>query len=286
MAGNPYHDAAGKFCAKETAIESYENEMADAVENDEFQRYSRLKKDYESMMIEADPQSEVAQKALKRDYGTFAQKVRSDTVKKTDRQQRKIEKRFAKSENNRQKLADRFDNEMEKYKKKGYSEESAIKAMKQTNFNWSNNVDDLNLYHPDRIVKPVGKFKEVPASQVKEGDIITVSIMPSLSGPVTYTGRLKKFGHSNSIVLDNSGNTETISESGYNMGDSIEEIRKSGSVGDNAYIQKIVRDEGAKDFLKKIEKFNEVENKKRKQIKELEEQKRKLEQEINSARGY
>lgn len=90
MAGNPYHDADGKFCAKDTASKSYENAIAEAKDHGLDHKAEVLQSEYEAMMIMADPTGDVAQKALQRDYGTIAKTAAEKGKVKTASQRKKL----------------------------------------------------------------------------------------------------------------------------------------------------------------------------------------------------
>ena len=276
MTGNPYHDASGKFCAKDTAIESYENEIADALENDEFQRYSRLKRDYENMMIDADPQSDVAQKALQRDYGTL-----NKSFKKIDREEKKREKTIMKSNENTLRYIDRFNHEARKYAKKHNLSPSDVAD------EWAANrkmdQDPIGLIHPDYIVKPKGKYKEIPQSEVQEGDIVSAVGNFGVMNKLNLTRRIASFNGSESIEFyDPSTESRSIFVSR-----DIDNLRNNQHEKDSfLIITSVVRDEGAEEFLKEHKKREDFKREKEKQIKELEQKKRELEKEIYETRGY
>jgi len=278
MSGNPYHDAAGKFCAKDTAIKSYENEIKEAIQSGDSEKAQDLQADYESMMIEADPQSDVAQNALQRDYGTFAK-----SSAKKSREEKRREKQLVKSNKNTQKIMDKFDTLYSKYKAQGYSEKEI-----QDKFHYSGNTtlyDDRELYHTDKTVKPVGEFKEVPLSEVQTGDIITVSMYPNSSGPVNYTARIKTGHLGNHVLLHNDKTTMNSMKDSYIMGKSIDDVRNSKHNG-ASIITSVIRDEGAEAFLREDAERKQKKEEQEQKIKKLEQKRRELEKEIYETRGY
>lgn len=281
MTGNPYHDATGKFCSKDASIESYESEIEAALIVGDTDKAESLKKEYESMMINANPQSDVAQKALQRDYGMVA-KIRSKV--KLSRKEKNQQKQLLASDRNTQKAIEKFDKRFKEMKAAGYSDEDAIKVLKSRNFDY-NLIQNRALYHPDLVVKPVGKFKEVPLSETQEGDIITVSMYPSASsGPMNYTARIKKI-YGNTICLHNPNTRLNRDQASYVMGNSIEDARNANHSG-ASIITSVIRDEGAEEFLKEHEKREMIKEEQKSKIKELERKKKEIEKEIFDSRGH
>lgn len=278
MAGNPYHDADGKFCAKDTAMKSYENEINEAIQSGNSERARNLQTDYESMMIEADPQSDVAQKALQRDYGTL-----NKFSNKKEREEKKREKQLLKSDKNTQKITDKFNKLYNKYKSQGYSEEAI-----EEKFYQSGNTtlyEDSGMYHPDKIVKPVGNFEEVPVSEAQPGDIITISMYPNPSGPFNYTARIKTAYMGDHILLHNPTTRMNSLQNGYVLGDSLEDLRNSKQ-NNASIIISVIRDEGATEFLREDEERKQKREEQEQKLEELERKKRELEKEMYETRGY
>lgn len=243
MAGNPYHDAQGRFCSKDSAMESYESEISMARSQGDLKHADSLQKDYEDMMIEADPQSDVAQKALERDYGMVSR------ISAPSREDKKLEKRLDKADASTEKLVNKFEKQLDGYRQKGHSEEAALKKMRGRGGNSRVLVEDRSQYHPDYMEYPSGEKREVPVSEAMEGDLVTIALRPSGDSDVlNYTARIKKL-ENGSICLHNEDTTVNSFEAGHVIGESIEDVRNRNHNSGNANIRSVIRDEAAEDFV-------------------------------------